>query len=60
MSHLHRCRAAFLGGPEEQCPNLWECEDSCVEEEQETLGFCAKHEALAEDLVRIISRRSVD
>lgn len=54
LAHLHRCRAGRLGGPEEQCPELFVCTDACVEDEQETLGFCAKHQALADDLERLI------
>ena len=52
--HLHRCRANYLGGDAEQCRGMFECSDDCVEDDQETLGFCPRHEALAKELEAIL------
>ena len=51
--HLHRCSFHRLA-PEERCWGMFECEDDCVEDAQETHGFCRKHEALARELEAII------
>ena len=54
MMHLHRCH--FHGmAPEERCPQMFECADDCVEDEQETIGFCTHHEALAQELEKILN-----
>jgi hypothetical protein len=33
---------------------MFECDDDCVEDDQETHGFCPEHEKLAQELVAII------
>ncbi len=33
---------------------MFECDDDCVEDDQETHGFCPKHEVLARELEEII------
>lgn len=53
-THLHRCHFHAMA-PEERCPELFECEDDCVEDEQETHGFCLRHEALAQQLEAILN-----
>jgi len=54
VAHLHRCHFSYLGGYKERCPNMFECLDDCVEDDQETIGFCEKHERLAQELEEIL------
>ncbi len=54
ITHLHRCNYACLGSEEEHCKEMFECSDDCVEDDQETHGFCPEHQALADELERII------
>lgn len=53
--HLHRCNYRRFGGYVERCQQMFECSDSCVEDEQETEGFCPEHERLAYELEAIIN-----
>jgi len=49
MMHLHRCHVhAKL--QKNAAQKMFECDDDCVEDDQETLGFCPEHEALAQEL----------
>lgn len=59
MTHLHRCCFHILGGEEERCTGMFECSLNCTEGEtfaEQVQGFCPPHEALAQELERIISQ----
>lgn len=57
VPHLHRCCFNRLGGYGEQCPGMFECEDDCSEDDQETIGFCPEHAKLADELEAIVDGR---
>lgn len=47
MTHVHPCAYQFPT-VHQTCGALVDCDDDCVEDEQETIVFCVEHQAIVD------------